>query len=285
MSAEDTAKYDQEYQNYRRFDVAERLFRAMPYLDSVLNSGKAVFGPIFNVQTSDTNHNLIVDLISKGLVAAGSSSAQDAASYFLVAKTTKGEVVGLRKTSLYDFGEYMDGSGEVMTLPVVPGTGSALELVNILIVQQEANLRNKPIIYTVDPANPKRLEEVASLIDGSFHYKEKLRYFELYQRKLEEFKRWSALFGNNGILGFTDWIRRFEASSQSLALGEYVSINLGRSYEETAEGRRLVQPIVEGLEKSDEFTDQSITEQIFRNSVLPQLEEIASPKNNSWKIL
>lgn len=283
MSAENPGKFDQEYLNYRNTDVAERISRAADFIGLIRNHVGIIYGPTFNVSTSNPSLHLNLDLLSENIDP--SKRGHVVSRFYLIARSEGGEVLGMRGTQLTRGWNGLAGGGEVMTLPKIPGTGTVLELTNLFLIQNFVNLKGRDLTYTIDPAITRRLEQIAEMSESGFHYLERLSYFELYQRKYEEYRCWLTLFGNQGLLGLTNRQRTFSPSGTPIDLLAYQSISLDRKYIVTQTGRKLIQPVITDMESvEDREAFQTSREKDFVEVALPQLEEIASHKNDNWRI-
>ncbi|KKR78360.1 MAG: hypothetical protein UU23_C0001G0124 [Candidatus Curtissbacteria bacterium GW2011_GWA1_40_9] len=264
------SRFDQEYINYRTVDVAERIHRTGILLNNFLVTDSVEFDNKYNTTTSEGTAITIDVFKSKSVYP-----------YFFMIASSSGQVFGMRTTRLSEELLHTNADGEIMVLPKLRGVSTALELVNSMTLQADANLRNKPVVYQADPANLRRLAQIGEMAEGAFHYQERLSYYELYQRKEKEHQRWLALYGNDGLCGFNDFQRQVapDLSLQKLPNGSIVK--LGREYVQSESGRRLIKPTVIEIQKWNHNDDELAR---LEELILPQLRDISRLRHNPWQI-
>lgn len=240
------------------------------------------FGPSYYVSTSQGESLRIRMLFSEGPFLGKKRKEDIDRKFFCLAENSKGEIVGVRYTEIYiENGQILVGGG-IFVIDQNKGIATAIELVEMDILQREANARGKNITEIAVDANGKQL---ADDIFKAYHAPDDKKdfYREVIAMRRMQHERWFSLWGANGKLGF---IARDQESTQKVYKPQYSypSANqfdkMGdiflsrRDYRQ--DGRNLI--LAEVAEPFFDCSKDTLGQrkEYFQKTLLPKMEEIAS---------
>lgn len=256
-------------------------------LEKPIFAGSATFRPIYHL-TSSVGHELKMHVLSTPLPAPDFAPLMENKKITILAVADDDKLVGFRTADLLDYSQYdyedeerpsergheIKASGEAATLERNKGVGSAMELLYLFLLQQEANERGVTVVHRVDPSN---LRVVSAMSDGASTDED----LEVLRQKQLEAKRWGAIYSSSGTLGFKDYARKFEPQTGNTAVipEDAQEVWLSRTTEDI--DSRKVQAVqvvkVKAYDDASGFQDEQLS--YFKSVLLPQLQPVAQYSN------
>lgn len=226
------------------------------------------FGPVYHVETS--SHIPLQIHTAEGAMSNGGSRL------FLVAQDESQEVVGQIATTIKPtnklFQRGLEAKAYIVTSQRAQGVATTLELAHFDLLQQEADGWHRVLTYKGDDLNAR---EVAGLRKSFGEYSIlNSEERKLIEAKEVERKRWLALYGKDGKLGFDSKLTRFFSPGQTRRSDGLTDIWLERS-QKTVGGRVLVTPTrsrIEQVQNRDTF--QESQRAYFTSSLIPSLDQM-----------
>jgi len=208
------------YSERAKEEFSKRLKVLNGNLEKPIAEGNLTFGPKYHLTTS-SGSQLDFQVLSTPLPSPESAPLMDSKKLTIFA-TEDQRLVGFRTANLLDYSQYdyadeerpsergfeIKASGESATLERAKGIGSAMELVYLFLLQQEAYKRGVPVVHRVDPSNLR----VVGVMEAVAQTDKELL---LFQEKLKESDRWKNIYGSSGSLGFKDYERKFMPQDES----------------------------------------------------------------------
>jgi hypothetical protein len=211
-------EYPNEYRERIRFTHSE--------LERIIQQGEENInlGPTYHLQTSK-GEPLMVDSLSVDYKDKYGGAHR---KYYLVAQDLSGKIVGDRTTDVRELefkgDKYARGEGMTATGKRGGNVSSTIEAVHQDILQREAQRIGKRVDWHVSNSNMEKLQDLQE--DFRLNPSENLK--AQIDNKIAEQRRWQAVYGVGGKLGFNDSgtksfspedsARKYEPANSSLDL-------------------------------------------------------------------
>ncbi len=165
-----------------------------------LESTSISMGPRYHL-TSTQGRDVVIPVFTRGEVRSMSpgdpmGSTQDA--YLIALDEQTGRVIGHRKFLISPAGDQALAVGTIVVRDKGSGIASTLELASDYHLRQLATELGKPIMQAVTNFNQKELDKLEKAYEDSGDE----TLLKAVTAKREEKKRWQALYGEKGKLGF-----------------------------------------------------------------------------------
>lgn len=160
------------------------------------DSSSLRFGPIFTVEPSGAKG---VSLHTAFFDQWEASQGKVSKNYFIFALGQDTRLLGVRRTSIVRERSWFEARGGIITFVRGIGLTIPIELVHIELLANEAKKEGISVSYHVENKNRRKLEQLED------QYKDSPELSELVRQKREEQRRWMAVYGERGLLGFNKW--------------------------------------------------------------------------------